>query len=147
VTLVVDASVAVKWFVPEARSKVAEEVLAVADDLLAPDLLPVEVANALWKKIGRREVSVAEAAEVLDVLRTTRLEIRPAAPLLERALELATALDHPVYDCVYLALAEACRARLVTDDASLIRRLRRRRGLPPVVALSAFKRQAAADKA
>jgi predicted nucleic acid-binding protein len=140
VTLVVDASVAVKWLVPEPRSEAAEGVLAAADDLLAPDLLPVEVANALWKKVGRGELTVAEATEVLEVLGTTRLEIRPCAPVLNRALELARALDHPVYDCVYLALAELSRAQLVTDDGSLARRARRRRGLPQVITLSAFAR-------
>jgi predicted nucleic acid-binding protein len=138
VTLVVDASVAVKWLVPESRSDAAEAVLTATDDLLAPDILLVEVANALWKKVSRREVTTAEATEILDVLRTTRLELQPTGPLLNRALELGVALDHPVYDCVYLALAEVTRGRLVTDDGSLVRRARRRRGLPQVIALSAF---------
>src|SRR5439155_20561347 len=105
-----------------------------------PDLLLTEAANALWKKIRRRELTTAEATEVLQVLGTTRLELRPTGPLLDRALELAASLDHPVYDCVYLALAEVSRGRLVTDGDSLLRRVRRRRGLPRVIALSGFTR-------
>jgi predicted nucleic acid-binding protein len=137
-TLVVDASVALKWLVPESLSDAAENVLDANEDLVAPDLLLVEAANALWKKVRRREMTDPDASEVLAVLGTMRLELRPTAPHLDRALKLASALDHPVYDCVYLALAESARARLVTDDASLVRRVRRRRGMPSVIALSTF---------
>lgn len=138
-TLVVDASVSVKWLVPEPRSEAAERVLSAEDDLIAPDLLLVEVANALWKKTRREEITPAEAAEALDTLRTLRLEILPSAPVLGRALELASQLGHPVYDCVYLALAEMAGARLVADDGPLLMRTRRRRGLPRVIALATFR--------
>jgi predicted nucleic acid-binding protein len=52
------------------------------------------------------------------------LALRPTAPLAARALELAFALDHPVYDCFYLALAEAEQVGLVTADGRLESRLR-----------------------
>src|SRR5262249_3790626 len=98
-TWVVDASVAVKWVVPETLSANAERVLASEEELLAPDLLLVEAANALWKKTERREISAAEAGRALDVVLSSGLVIRPSRPLLHRALTLAGRLGHPVYDC------------------------------------------------
>ena len=126
-TWVVDASVAVKWVVPETLSANAERVLASEEELLAPDLLLVEAANALWKKTERREISAAEAGRALDVVLSSGLVIRPSRPLLHRAVTLAGRLGHPVYDCVYLALAEQERATLVTGDERLLAVLGKRR--------------------
>ena len=126
-TWVVDTSVAVKWVVPEALSENAARILASEEDLVAPDLLLVEVANALWKKTARRELSSSEAGRVLDVLLSSGLVIRSTRPLLNRALTLADRLAHPVYDCVYLALAEHERATLITGDERLLARLRGKR--------------------
>jgi predicted nucleic acid-binding protein len=58
-TYVVDSSVAVKWVVPEVLSDEADRILAGDDPLIAPDLLQVEAANALWKKAARKEISGA----------------------------------------------------------------------------------------
>lgn len=126
-TWVVDASVAVKWVVPETLSENATRILASEEDLIAPDLLLVEATNALWKKTARGELSSSEAARVLDVLLSSGLVIRPTRPLLNRALTLAGRLGHPVYDCVYLALAEHERAMLITGDERLLARLRGKR--------------------
>jgi predicted nucleic acid-binding protein len=119
-TWVVDASVAVKWVIPEALSDNAERILGSDEDLLAPDLLLVEAANALWKKAGRGELSNPEAGRALDVVLSSGLVIRPSRPLLSRALALAGRFAHPVYDCVYLALAEHERATLITGDERLL---------------------------
>ncbi len=119
-TWVIDASVAVKWVIPEALTDQAERILASAEELLAPDLLLVEVANALWKKTERGELSSAEAGRALDIILSSGVVIRPSRPLLSRALVLAGRFAHPVYDCVYLALAEHERATLVTGDERLL---------------------------
>ena len=123
---VVDASVAVKWVVPELLSEQADRLLDSDDRLIAPDLLLVEAANALWKKRCRREISAFEAARALSILGEGALIVFPAQPLLARALTFADRLDHPVYDCVYLALAERERATFVTADERLTTRLARR---------------------
>jgi predicted nucleic acid-binding protein len=119
-TAVVDASVAVKWVIPEVLSDRADALRGQADRLLAPDLLLVEATNTLWKKLTRREITAREAAHALDLLQSSALELRPSGPLLGRALTLARRLRHPVYDCLYVALAQVEGAILVTADRRLL---------------------------
>jgi predicted nucleic acid-binding protein len=127
VSWVVDASIAVKWVIPEILSDKADRVRDGADDVLAPDLLLVEVANALWKKTATREISPREADAAFDLVRRSGIDLSPTGPLLPRAMDVARRLGHPVYDCVYLALAEREHAAFVTADQRLLRRLAARR--------------------
>jgi predicted nucleic acid-binding protein len=122
--VVVDASVAIKWFIDEPGSDVARGLWRDEPDLLAPDLLVPEVCSAAWRKVCLGETHRAQAQQVAQRLRGGVLALRPTAPLAARALELALALDHPVYDCFYLALAEAEQVGLVTADRRLQSRLR-----------------------
>ena len=124
---VVDASVAVKWVIPETLSDEADRIRDGDDDVLAPDLLLVEVANALWRKTAAREISPREADAAFDLVRRGGIDLRPTAPLLPRAMEMARRLGHPVYDCVYLALAEREHAAFVTADQRLLGRLSTRK--------------------
>ncbi len=120
---VVDASVAVKWLVEEPGSAEARLLLAGGDSLLAPELLVPEVCNATWKKHLRKEVSREHALRVVQAVPTLFDLLCSCAPLAERAFEIASELEHPAYDCFYLALAEQESCRLVTDDARLLQRL------------------------
>lgn len=119
-TYVVDASVALKWVIPEPLSDRAAHLLDNGEGLIAPEMLLIEVANALWRKIARREITAREGNRALELLSESGLDLTPAAPLVGRALDLARMLQHPVYDCVYLALAERERATLVSADARLV---------------------------
>ena|SRR5215475_13444549 len=121
-TWVVDASVAIKWVIPEVLSEEADRVRAGDDEMLAPDMLLVEVANALWRKMANREISPHEADRAFALLIESGIDLRPTAPLLPRAMQVARRLHHPVYDCVYLALAEREDAAFVTADRRLLRR-------------------------
>lgn len=122
--MIIDASVAVKWFVPEDDSDRALD-LAARHTLRAPPLLMTEVGNAIWKKLRRGELIEkleafarhADLAQVVDIVegRTRELAVR--------ALELAVLLDHAVYDCVYLALAEADDDVVITADATFRRKV------------------------
>lgn len=121
--LVIDASVAVKWVVEETGTSEALAILR-AGKLAAPDLLMAECANILWKKVRRTELRVDEALLAAGLIQHAEIEIFPMRPLLESATRLAIALDHPAYDCVYLALASANGWRFVSADERLLGKLR-----------------------
>jgi len=121
--VVVDSSVALKWFVPEALSDRAASLLDGDLQLAAPDLLYTEAANVLWKKVGRGELQKEEARDVLSALARTPLAITASHALLEAALEIALAHDRTVYDSLYVALAVAHDSVLVTADARLVNAL------------------------
>lgn len=122
---VVDASVALKWYFDEPGSAAAEALLEEhaggRRDLMAPDLVVAELANGIWKKVRRGECSPEIAASILDLWEDDVPELLPSAGLAERALELALALGHPVYDCLYLAAAIAHEASFATSDRALAR--------------------------
>jgi predicted nucleic acid-binding protein len=114
---VIDASVAIKWVVDESGTPAA---LALRRHrLFAPDLLIAECANALWKKVRRSELTAAEAQFAARLLARADVELAPMRSLLEPAAALAIAIDHPAYDCVYLALAESLSCNFVTADQRL----------------------------
>lgn len=113
---VVDASVAVKWFVPEAHSGDAERLLDPEIQLSAPDLILPEVGNTIWKKVRRQEISAAEATEVLSAFTNMPLDLHSSEGLLAPAFEIAVALDRTVYDSMYLALAVGLDCPFVTAD-------------------------------
>jgi predicted nucleic acid-binding protein len=114
--LVVDASVAVKWYIPEIHGEAAVRFLDPAFDLSAPELIGPEFGNILWKKIRRSEITPEEGSEILSAFQALDLQLYPTSSLLASAMELAVALDHSVYDSLYLALAIALERRLVTAD-------------------------------
>ena len=87
--------------------------------LSAPDLLVAECANILWKKVAHSELTEEEAMLAARILQRAEIELHPMRALLEPAAQLAIDLDHPAYDCVYLALAMANGWQLVTPDARL----------------------------
>jgi predicted nucleic acid-binding protein len=115
-SLVVDASVAIKWFVPEVHSIAAARLLDPDFILSAPDLIGPEFANTVWKKVRREEIAPDDALEILNAFGGLGVEIYPSDALVIPALELALAIDRTVYDSLYLALAIAHNGVLVTAD-------------------------------
>jgi predicted nucleic acid-binding protein len=114
--LVVDASVAIKWFVPEVHSAAAARLLNPELVLSAPDLIGPEFGNTIWKKVRRGELTPEEAAEILIAFAGVDVDTYPSDILLPSAFRLAIALDRTVYDSLYLALAVAQDCALVTAD-------------------------------
>ena len=117
--LTVDASIVVKWYVSENYSEEARLLLAHRLERYAPDILLAECANTFWKKARRREIDdprryFQEIPKFQEVI-----EFFSVADLIERAAQIAVQIDHPVYDCLYVACAEATGSMLITADRRL----------------------------
>ena len=122
-TLVIDASVAVKWVVEEEGTTAALMLRRSGVRLIAPDLLAAECANVLWKKAHRGELSEEEAGFAARLLQAADIELLPTRSLLEAATRTAVELDHSAYDCLYLALAVERDCRFVTTDERFLNKL------------------------
>ena len=117
--IVVDASVAVKWFLPEDHSKEALRLLDERRELLAPDLIWAEVGNVLWKRWRGGELAAENARIILQDFRKLPLLIHPADEIAEAAWSLASELGRSFYDSLYLALAANQSCPMVTADRRL----------------------------
>lgn len=121
--LVVDASVTLKWLIPEAGDaealRLLQQYLEGETVLMAPHLLFSEVANALWKRIGRGQITAAQAGRAFSELLMQSPVLVHSESASRAALDLSIAHGHPAYDCLYLALALEHRCDLVTADRRL----------------------------
>jgi len=113
---VVDASVVIKWFVPEVDSEAARQLLNTANDYYAPDLLFAETANTIWKKIRRGELTADRGQHLVEDIGRIAVHAVPCRVLAEDALALANATTTTVYDALYLALAVRLKTRVITAD-------------------------------
>lgn len=119
VPVVVDASMAVLWFANEPDAPSAAQLLEPAWALLAPDLMAVEATNAWWKKVRRHEMDRADVEQAVTNLLALDIAWASCSGLIRPAIRLAIDLQHPVYDCLYLALAASRSAALATADDTL----------------------------
>jgi predicted nucleic acid-binding protein len=120
---VLDASVAIKWFLPENHSEAACRLLAQQHSLYAPDLIFSEFANVLWKRVWKNEISKNEADSTLEGLLALHLQVQPSQSLMPLALEIACRVNRTVYDSLYLAGAIVLSSLLVTADGKFYRAL------------------------
>lgn len=119
-TLVIDASVAVKWVLPEDGAERAAALRGQPDELIAPTLIAAEIGSTMRKQVAANQLAVAEARSAAEIATGLLNRLVPIPELAGRALELAIELRHPIYDCFYLALAEREDVALVTADEELI---------------------------
>lgn len=117
-TVVVDASVAVKWVLPEQDSEAA--ALLRRCTLHAPPMFPTEVANVIWRNVAQKRIPAGRAVALAGLIESIGVVVH-APPSLPEVVAAAVDLNHPAYDCEYLLLAEALGAPLVTADERLIR--------------------------
>jgi len=129
-SLVVDASVAAKWFLREADAASALALLSTGLDLKAPAIVRQEVASAIIRafRTGRIDRAAAEQllANASGMLASAAIELIEPAPLHARAETIALDLKHAFIDCLYIALAEREGCELVATDATLLARAAQR---------------------
>ena len=128
-TLAVDASVAVKWVLDEEDSDRAVALRDLGEDFIAPCLVVAEIGNAVWKRASWNELSARDAVRALRAAIGVFTRLIATTELAARAVEIAIDLQHPIYDCFYLALAERERCPLITADIRLIKAGRRTKGV------------------
>jgi predicted nucleic acid-binding protein len=128
-TIVVDASVAAKWVLPEPGSAEAAALRTRESDLIAPSLVVAEIGNALWKSAMRGDTAGDDVAHNLDVSIGHYARLIPISDIAAAAMKLAVDLKHPLYDCFYLALAERERCALVTADKRLLAAAKKMKGI------------------
>ena len=120
---VIDASVACKWFFNEPLADEARTIAASDATFVAPDMILAECAIAAWRRVRSGTVTPAHARAFLGSLPLWFESLTPAAELHQPAFEMAHELGHPVYDCLYLALAERERSIVVTADRAFADRV------------------------
>ena len=122
--LVVDSSVAIKWFVPEPYFHEARRILdgyqTRALSFIAPDLINAEVVNIVWKKHVFQGLAADDAKLVLDNFRKVNFTLTSTANLVDEAYELAVVHHRSVYDMLYLALSVRENCDFVTGDERLV---------------------------
>jgi predicted nucleic acid-binding protein len=132
---VVDASVVVKWFVPEIHSDRARRLLTARHEYIAPDLLFAETANTIWKKVRRKELTVEEGRSLVADMGGIAVETVSCRALAEDAHALAGVTGQTVYDCMYVVLAVRLNTRSITADDRLEAALRSFPAVAPHVQL------------
>jgi predicted nucleic acid-binding protein len=114
--IVLDASVALKFLLPEADSAMALRLLQSPAALVAPDILPLELAAAIAKYHRRRLITLDEARAAAIAAGRIVTDLHSSRPLLAPAFELSLLIGHGVHDCLYLILARRLAAPLITAD-------------------------------
>ncbi len=117
---VVDASVACKWFFAEDHSAQAREIVASGDELLAPDLIFNECANVTIRQAFLNQTDLNKAVQIVTLLQEAFDSVVPSSELLLSAMNMAYALRHPIYDCIYLALAVREDTSVITADLKFV---------------------------
>lgn len=122
---VVDASVAAQWYFPEEHTDVAEALLEIAKiELIAPDLLHLEVAALVRERVRRGEIEAGTAERILEALRKAPVDLKSASDLAQHAFTLTLGERIGLTDAFYLTLAMQAGCPMVTADRRLLDLLR-----------------------
>jgi len=122
--VVVDASVAIKWYLPESHTIKASMLFSQTFELYCPDLMFSEIGNILWKRITKGELSHEKAKTIITAVRKVSFNMVNSQPLMLHALDIACKYKRTFYDSIYIALAEKQNCRFVTADLKLYNALK-----------------------
>jgi predicted nucleic acid-binding protein len=122
--IVVDANVAAKWYLPEADSAAAVALQEGQDQLVAPELIRLEVAASITRRVWAEkkeerlapDLALSRCAKWFRLLDQGNLSLIPEAELMQEATNLSVKIKHTMHDCLYLAAARMHRAPLITAD-------------------------------
>ncbi len=113
---VVDASVVIKWFLPQVYADNARRLLTNNHNLLVPDLVFPEVGNILWKEVRFSLATAEEVKAVITAFSALPLQVYASKPLISLAIDIGLKTQRTIYDCLYLSLAVSERCQMVTAD-------------------------------
>ena len=129
-SFVVDASVAIKWLSPFRLEVLVPQARGLLDrwqrgaiELIAPDLIRLEVASAHWKAVRQNRCTAAEAQTSLAALRSQALTTVASEQFIDLAFQIALQHGRTVYDCLYVALAVTLNFELIPADEKLVNAL------------------------
>jgi predicted nucleic acid-binding protein len=120
---IVDASVCIKWYIPEAYEQEATRLLQGGHALHAPELILPEVGNIIWKKVRRAEITDVEGEQIVNSFSKSGLTIHSHKNIIKSAYTGAESTGQTVYDWTYLALAVSLSCEFVTADQSFYKAL------------------------
>jgi len=120
---VVDASVSIKWYVPEIYELEASRLLKGRHRLHAPELILPEFSNIIWKKVRRGELTKAEGEKIAIAFSRRRWTIHSHKRTINSAYTGAEATGQTVYDWTYLALAISLSCEFATADEKFYKAL------------------------
>jgi len=113
---VIDACVAIKWFIPENNFEKAGEILKTHNKMIAPDLFLIEFDSIVTKKVRQRLIESVDAFKMREVIRNLPFEIIPYTVISKVAFELSSSLPVTQYDACYLAAAIEFEQSVITAD-------------------------------
>ena len=120
---VVDASIAVKWYIPEIYERETDRLLKGRHQLYVPELILPEFSNIIWKKVRRGEITEAEGETIVAAFLRKRWTIASHKRTLQSAFTGAVSTGQTVYDWTYLALAISLSCEFVTADEKFYKAL------------------------
>jgi predicted nucleic acid-binding protein len=124
---VLDSSTAFKWAVAEIHTdkalRLRDDFVRALQELIAPDVFPIELAHSLTRAERQGRVTSSQAAILWRTVMQTSPVLIPSLPMIPRALDLSSQFQQSVYDCLYVALAEHEQCDLITADDKLVKKL------------------------
>jgi len=130
---VIDATIACAWYFPHPYTSAARRVYGNRFTLYAPDLIYVELSNAVWKQCRFASLSPFRALLALEAFDIHPILVTPARELLKEAFAIASETGRTVYDSLYLTLANELELPLVTGDKKFFNSLQNTKHAPNLV--------------